>query len=50
MILGRDKKKIHQCSKQPLNVNANELKPRKNAAAIADIQIRDAAEANKNEL
>ena len=43
-------KKIYQCSKQPLNVNANEFKPRKNAATIADIQIRDAAEANKNKL
>ena len=28
----------------------NEFKPRRNAAAIAEIQIRDAAEANKNEL
>ena len=43
-------KTVHQCSKQPLNVNANEFKPRRNTAAIAEIRIRDAAEANKNEL
>ena len=43
-------KTVHQCSKQLLNVNANESKPRRNTPAIAEIQIRDAAEANKNEL
>ena len=43
-------KTVHQCSKQPLNVNANEIKPRRNAAAISEIQIRDAAEANENEV
>ena len=43
-------KTVHQCSKQPLNVNANEFKPRRNAAAIAEVRIRDAAEANKDEL
>ena len=46
----RRQKTVHQCSKQPLNVNANEFKPRRNAAAIAEVRIRDAAEANKNEL
>ena len=39
-----------QCSKQPLNVNASEFKPRRNAAAIAEVRIRHAAEANKDEL
>ena len=34
----------------PLNVNINEFKPRRNAAAIAKVQIREAAEANKHEL
>ena len=43
-------KTVHQCSKQPLNVNGNEFKPRRNAAAIAEVRIRDAAEGNKNEL
>ena len=43
-------KTVHQCSKQPLNVNVNEFKPRRNAAAIAKVQIREAAEANKHEL
>ena len=32
-------KTVHQCSKQPLNVNTNEFKPRRNAAAISEIQI-----------
>ena len=41
---------VQQCCKQPLNVNANEFKPRRNAAVIAKVRIRDAAEANKNEL
>ena len=49
MILGRDKKRVHQCSKQPVNVNANEFKPGKNAAAIAEVRIQEAAEANENE-
>ena len=43
-------KMFHQCSKQPLNVNASEFKPRRNAAAIAEVRIRHAAEANKDEL
>ena len=43
-------KTVHQCSKQPLNVNGNEFKPRRNAAAIAEIRFQDAAETNKNEL
>ena len=43
-------KTVHQCSKQPLNVDANEFKPRRNAAAVAEVRIRDAAEVNKNEL
>ena len=43
-------KTVHQCSKQSLNVNASEFKPRRNAAAIAEVRIRGAAEANKNEL
>ena len=43
-------KMVHQCSKPPLNVNASEFKPRRNAAAIAEVRIRDAAEANKDEL
>ena len=48
MILGRDTKTVHQCSKQPLNVNTNEFKPRRNAAAIAEVAAE--AKANKNEL
>ena len=43
-------KTVYQCSKQPLNVNANEFKPRRNAAAIAKNAAKHAAEANKNEL
>ena len=43
-------KTVHQCSKQPLNVNASELKPRRNAAATTEFRIREAAEVNKNEL
>ena len=43
-------KTVHKCSKQPLNVNAIKFKPRRNAAAIAEIRIRLAAEADKNEL
>ena len=43
-------KTVHQCSMQPLNVNANEFKLRRNTAAIAEIRIQDAAEAHKNEL
>ena len=50
MILGRDEKTVHKCSKQPLNVNASEFKPRTNAAAIAEDRIRDAVEVNKNGL
>ena len=55
MILGRDTKTVHQCSKQPLNVNTNEFKPRRNAAAIAEVAAeakanKNAAESNKNEL
>ena len=41
---------VHQCCKQPLNVNANEFKLWRNAAAIAEVQIQDAAEANKDEM
>ena len=41
-------KAVHQCSKQPLNVNASEFKPRRNAASIAEIRIRDAAEGSKD--
>ena len=40
-------KTFHQCSKQPLNVNTNEFKPRRNAAARTEVRIRDAAETNK---
>ena len=43
-------KTVHQWSNQPLNVNASEFKSRWNAAAIAKFRIRDAAEANKDEL
>ena len=43
-------KTVHQCRKQPLNVNASEFKPRRNAAAIPEVQIRDAAGMNKYEL
>ena len=43
-------KTIFQCSNQPLNVNASESKPRRNAAAIPEVQIGDAAQANKDEL
>ena len=43
-------KTVHQCSQQPLNVNASKFKPRRNATAIAEVRIRDAAEANKGEL
>ena len=50
MILERDKKTFHQCSKQLLNVNASEIKPQRTAAAIAEIRIQDAAEASKHEL
>ena len=42
-------KRVHQCSKQPVNVNANEFKPPRNAAAIAEVRIQEAAEANENE-
>ena len=43
-------KTVHQCSNQPVNVDASEFKPRRYAAAIAEVSIQDAAEANKNEL
>ena len=43
-------KTVFQCSNQPLNVNASESKPRRNAAAIPEVQIGDAAQANKDEL
>ena len=43
-------KTAHQCSKQPLNVNISEFKPRRNAAALAEVWIQDAAEAKKNKL
>ena len=43
-------KTVFQCSNQPLNVNANEFKQRRNAAAISEIRIGDATEANKDEL
>ena len=46
MILGRDKKAFHQCSKQPLMSTQESL----NHAAIAEVQIRDAAGANKDKL
>ena len=49
-VTWKRQKTVHQCSKQPLNVNAREVKPRKNAAAIAEVRIRGTAEANKNEL
>ena len=49
MILGRQKT-VHQCSKQPLNVNASEFKSRRNTAEIAEARIRDTAEASKDEL
>ena len=39
----KTQKTVHQWGKQPLNVNANEFKPRRNAAAIAEARIRDAA-------
>ena len=29
-------KTVHQCSKQPLNVNTSEFKPQRNAVAIAE--------------
>ena len=47
---GKRPKTVHQCRKQPLNVNASEFKPRRNAAAIAEVQIHEAAEANKDKL
>ena len=43
-------KAVHQCSKQPLNINAFELRPQRNVAATAEVRIRDAAEVNKVEL
>ena len=43
-------KTVHQCSKQPLNASTSKFKPRRNAAAIAEVRIWDAAEANKDEL
>ena len=49
-VTWKRQKAVHQCSKQPLNVNASEVKPRKNAAAIAEVRTRGTAEANKNEL
>ena len=45
MTLGRDKKQFIDAAS-----NANEFKPRRNAAAIAEVRIRDAAEASKNKL
>ena len=39
----KTQKTIHQCGKQPLNVNTNKFKPRRNAVAIAEVRIRDAA-------
>ena len=32
-----------------VNANANEFKPTRNAAVIAEVQIQEAAEANENE-
>ena len=49
-VTWKRQKTVHQCSKQTLNVNASEVKPRKNATAIAEVRIRGTAEANKNEL
>ena len=43
-------KTVHQCSKQPLSVNASEFKPRRNAAVIAEVRAPDADEANQDEL
>ena len=46
----RQKKMVHQCSKQSLNINASEFKPLMNAAEIVEVRIRDGAESNKDEL
>ena len=35
---------------QQPNANASKFKPQRNAAAIPEVRIRDAAEANKDEL
>ena len=35
-------KTVLQYSKQPQNVNANDFKPRRNASAIAEVQIQQA--------
>ena len=32
-------KTVHQCSKQPLNLNASKFRPRRNAAAITEVRI-----------
>ena len=43
-------KTVHQCSKQQLYVNASQFKPWRNAAAIVEVRIQDAAEVNKDEV
>ena len=35
----KKQKTVHQCSNQPLNINASEFKPRRNAAAITKFRI-----------
>ena len=35
-------KTVLQCSKQPLTVNTNDFKPRRNASAIAEVRIQQA--------
>ena len=46
-VAWKRQKTVHQCRNQPINVNASEFKPRRNAAAIAKFRI---TEANKDEL
>ena len=43
-------KTVHQCSKQPLNLNASKFKPRRNAAEITEVRIWKGVEANIDEL
>ena len=46
----RRQEAVHQCSKQPLNVNAREFKKQRNEVTIPEARIPEAAEANKDEL
>ena len=50
VIYSDNNKTFEKASKWIKRLRVNEFKPWRNAAAIAEIQIRDAVEANKNEL